>query len=539
MRVGIYHNPPMMLTENVDIPEGFVVDFINEVAKQENWQLEYVSATWPEQIANLESGKIDVLGGIGYSKERAKKYAYTDVPVVSSWGQIYSSKDKTDYLSLLDLANKKIGVLKNDIYFEGTQGLRSVMQRFGVNGKFVTFDSYADILDAVEDRSIDAGVVSRLSGEFLAKNKNIHKTPILFNPVEVHFATSKLADTRSHKILNTISQHLKIDKQLKSSAYVKSFNRWMNYGVNAETPNYFRYIAFGLLTLMGIALIKALHSNRKTQQKNMELSAEHTFIKQQEHLLSAMDDMSDVLMILDRRGNIIHTSNHDKNFGSYRKQEIIGREFHQFFDIGGRIQIKQALAKLMSEPTGTQSTLEVSTGLPDNADSTNRVALRMVNHLENPEIKGIFVVIQDINHIKNIHSTVDKNHLIRNTAFTTAHDAVVICNENSEILDFNRTALKLLRLDQGTALFSDLMSNPKQWERLFKKRENVQKPPFTNHFITLITPEIKTKLVFDAYAIELNHKNEQAVLISLRDITTQQLLKAQLEELEKNYNIQH
>lgn len=531
--MGIYHNPPMMIINDNEQPSGFLIDFINDVAKQEQWKLEFIPATWPQQIENLESGVIDVLAGIAYSKERGRIYAYTAEPVVSSWGQIYAQSGATDYLSILDLAGKNIGVLDNDIYFVGENGLRSTMQRFGVKADFKIFKSYSDILDAVEAKTIDVGAVSRLTGEFLAPQKDILKTPILFHPVEVHFAGNKRADIRVQKILNTISQHLVIDKQLSHSVYTVSVNRWLNHTADKSSLHWLRYAVIVLLIGMAFALFKMIKSNRNTRSENAKLHKEQALLKQQSSLLGAMENISDILMILNNQGEIIHTSSDKKNFGDYQKQEIIGREFYQFFSVEDRIRVKQALAKLMTKPIGTQYTLDVSTGSPDSSSDKREMAIRLVNHLDDPSIQGIFVVMQCIEQIEQITSEVLKSKAVHDTAFNTVHDAVVVCNEHGDIIDFNRAALKLLRLNECDKTFIDLMTQPTQWPTLFQSRQTTEQLPFITRKIILKTSETHSYMEFDGYLADLPINHETAVLISLRDVTTQQLLKRQLESLEQ------
>ena len=44
--VGIYENEPKVFTSNTGIPAGILIDIIEHIAKDEGWNLHYLSGTW-------------------------------------------------------------------------------------------------------------------------------------------------------------------------------------------------------------------------------------------------------------------------------------------------------------------------------------------------------------------------------------------------------------------------------------------------------------------------------------------------------------
>ncbi len=55
---------------------GYGYDYLQEIAKYTNWQYEYVPATLEECVTMLAQGEIDLVGGLTYTEERAKTFAY-------------------------------------------------------------------------------------------------------------------------------------------------------------------------------------------------------------------------------------------------------------------------------------------------------------------------------------------------------------------------------------------------------------------------------------------------------------------------------
>ena len=60
VRVGIYDNKPKTYLDQRGEPAGLFPEVLNHIAKQENWQLDYVYGTWEEGLARLEKGEIDL-----------------------------------------------------------------------------------------------------------------------------------------------------------------------------------------------------------------------------------------------------------------------------------------------------------------------------------------------------------------------------------------------------------------------------------------------------------------------------------------------
>ena len=94
VRVGVYDNPPKLLTTEDGETSGFFPELIRAVALREGWEVEFVQATWPELLDALEAGEIDLLPDVAYSDERAGRFVFNREPVLSAWSTLYVPKGR-------------------------------------------------------------------------------------------------------------------------------------------------------------------------------------------------------------------------------------------------------------------------------------------------------------------------------------------------------------------------------------------------------------------------------------------------------------
>ncbi|MDD4357537.1 MAG: transporter substrate-binding domain-containing protein [Smithellaceae bacterium] len=110
VRVGVYENAPKVFTSESGKPSGIFIDIIEYIAKQEDWDLEYVSGTWGEGLDRLARGDIDLMPDVALTAERDKKYSFHKIQVLSSWFQAYAGRNSRIH-SILDLNGKRIAIL--------------------------------------------------------------------------------------------------------------------------------------------------------------------------------------------------------------------------------------------------------------------------------------------------------------------------------------------------------------------------------------------------------------------------------------------
>lgn len=239
VRVGIYENEPLVFTSAQGKPQGFYVDLLEHVAQQEGWQVEYVWCQWPDCLARLEQGDLDLMTAIAYSEAREARFDFTRETVLANWGQVYAHPG-AGIESVLDLDGRRLAAVPDDIY---TRGLSDILARFGVSCQVLPAADYGEVLHLVEAGQADAGIVARFYGDQHGAKYDVDRTPILCCPVELRFAAPK---GRSADLLAALDRHLAALKADPGSLYFRSLDRWLGGPRSAGLPDWVpRALALG------------------------------------------------------------------------------------------------------------------------------------------------------------------------------------------------------------------------------------------------------------------------------------------------------
>ncbi len=268
VRVGVYDLQPLCsLTPG---SSGRTADntlfgsLIRHFAKKEGWRIQWIRGTLEQGFERLSTQEIDLLAAAPYLPETQGRFSFTAEPVISTWAQVFTPSGSS-LQSILDLNGKAIGILKNDPY---NHELRSIMRRFDISCSFVEFKSYSDILNALEKKWVDAGIVDRIAGFYAAEHHSLNKTSIIFSPVQLRFAVPK----GKHKnLVPAIDYHLQRQKKMPGSLYHELMDDIFS---NPQTSRLFAVLKLSLAAasflLIGVLAI-SFTLRHQVQTKTAEL----------------------------------------------------------------------------------------------------------------------------------------------------------------------------------------------------------------------------------------------------------------------------
>ncbi|MDX2440172.1 MAG: transporter substrate-binding domain-containing protein, partial [Desulfobacterales bacterium] len=243
VNVGVYQNKPLTFIEPNGRVRGFFIDVLENIAKKEDWNIHYTPGTWSQCLTNLKNGKIDILGVIAFSKERSKYFDYTYENFITEWGQIYIGKGK-EIESILDLKDKKIAVLQDDMHF---LALKNVTRQLGVKCEFIEAFDYQDVLGIVESGKCDAGLVSHFYGIMYEGDYEIQRSPIILSPQKLYYASRK---DKNSDLLLILDRQLRKLKNDKHSVYYQSMNKWFGGRTRSVLPKWFKWIIACVVALL-------------------------------------------------------------------------------------------------------------------------------------------------------------------------------------------------------------------------------------------------------------------------------------------------
>lgn len=288
VRVGVYENAPKVFTDPSGKPAGIFIDIIEHIAKSEGWRLEYVPGTWVEGLDRLERGEIDLMPDVAYTAEREKLYAFHQVPVLSSWYEVYAPKG-SGIRSIFDLNKKKILVLDRSVQ---QQAFARLSKGFGLDIILTAVPDYKTMFETVARGDADAAITNRFYGMMHAGKYRMENTAVVFEPSDLFFAAPQKDPKR---LLEAIDRHISGLKENQQSVYYKSLKRWSSEEVHLKLPEWLKILglAAGLVLLMSLSgsfLLKRQVNartrqlrqiNQEMEQRILERTAELEIAKEQ------------------------------------------------------------------------------------------------------------------------------------------------------------------------------------------------------------------------------------------------------------------
>lgn len=341
LKVGVYDNNPLLFTDAGGRSAGLFPEILEHIADKEGLSLDYVPASWSQLLEMIRKNEIDLLPAIAYSEERAQWLNFSDETVLVNWAEVYSSEN-IRISSLLDLAGKRVAVKMNDIHL---QALRQLLKQFGISCRLIETDEYQTIFEMLDAGYLDIGVVNRLYGDANKKVYRIRSTPIIFNPIELRFATPK----GTHQdLLSRIDLLLRAYKDEPGSVYHQAMQHWLAFEKSAGFPHYLPYLigglAAGLLLLIASTLLLRHQVARQTSvlsKTNKHLREEmlkrQRTVQELKKYARVVEASNDAVALFDRDHNhLLVNGAYLSTFKAVRDDlrqrnliEVIGRDFFE------------------------------------------------------------------------------------------------------------------------------------------------------------------------------------------------------------------
>ena len=116
IRVGWYESPFNRM-DAFGRRTGYAYDYQRKIAAYTGWKYEYVEGSWPELMALLREGRIDMMSDVSYTEDRKDEMLFTSLPMGSEQYYLYISPgagqiSREDFSSL---NGKKVGVTQGSV----------------------------------------------------------------------------------------------------------------------------------------------------------------------------------------------------------------------------------------------------------------------------------------------------------------------------------------------------------------------------------------------------------------------------------------
>lgn len=227
--------PPMGSRDTDNNPQGFDVDYCNDLATALGVKAEVVETTFPERIPALVSGQVDVaVASTSDTLERAKTVGFT-IPYYAFENAVVASEgvEMTDWEGM---KGKTVGATAGTyeaIWLEGK------VKEWG-EGEFRPYQNQADVFLALSQGQLDATVSTVEVAKANVDSGNFGSIRIVGKAPMVPDFVALIALREDQGLINYMN--LFINQQVRTGRYAELYAKWVGDGepANLTIPGVYR-----------------------------------------------------------------------------------------------------------------------------------------------------------------------------------------------------------------------------------------------------------------------------------------------------------
>ena len=115
IRVAYREDADFINKSSSGVYKGYGVEYLNKISQYTGWKYEYINEPWEDQLADLKSGKVDLICNAQKTEAREKDYDFSCMPVGTEQAVLYTSEDNEDiyFQDYEHMNGKKVGLLRD------------------------------------------------------------------------------------------------------------------------------------------------------------------------------------------------------------------------------------------------------------------------------------------------------------------------------------------------------------------------------------------------------------------------------------------
>lgn len=236
VRVGFYPVTDYQEVDENGIYSGFAYDYYVQIQKYTRWNYEFVEASYADCMKMLTNGEIDVMSGMMSSPERENQFIFSDYSNSNTQNKLFASEDNDAlfYESYDTFDGCKVGMVKG----LKTEDLEDYCDAHHFQVELVTYDSYEELEDALENGQLDMICGASLPGD--AKTKivaRMKKQPLYYAvtkskpeiATELNDALQKIIDNNP-EFYAQMSEKYKIDGANATATFTRDEEAYIQSG---------------------------------------------------------------------------------------------------------------------------------------------------------------------------------------------------------------------------------------------------------------------------------------------------------------------
>lgn len=214
--------PPMGMRDANNNPEGFDVDYCNDLAKTLGVKAEIVETPFPDRIPALVSNRVDVIvGSTSDTLERAKTVGMS-IPYFA-FQMVVLTRENSGIQKYEDLKGRPVGDSTGT--FEALALEKDVKKWNDPKGSFRGYQTQADTIMAVSQGHIDATIVTSAVAAASIKTGKYKGLKVVGNAPYLIDYVSLSAARNEYGLLNYLN--LFINQQVRQGRYAQLYEKWV------------------------------------------------------------------------------------------------------------------------------------------------------------------------------------------------------------------------------------------------------------------------------------------------------------------------
>ena len=162
VRVGWYTAAGMQDGADMTSLGGYNYEYLNKIAQYADWRLEFVFGSWTDLERELIEGRLDIIGDVGKSAARLKKYDYCDYPSGFS-RMLMVCRQNDDRFAYNDYRSFD-GITVADEHSAFRKSLLDrEARRHGFHAAYKNYETEKELFAALDRGETDAAIFSNVS----------------------------------------------------------------------------------------------------------------------------------------------------------------------------------------------------------------------------------------------------------------------------------------------------------------------------------------------------------------------------------------
>jgi len=393
---GDMNYPPYEFINEDGQPDGFNIHLLKAVAEEMDLPISIELKPWFQARKDIEEGKVDILPGMYYSRDRDKKVDFSH-PHTLVHHVIYIRENNAAILSLEELIGKRVLCEQGDI-------IHDTLSKHYKQADIIPVQSQTDALLLLSAGRYDCAIVGEQQGLYITRLHdidNIQITGTALEPEKYCFAVTEGNTT----LLNKLNKGLRHIKQ--SGKYYEIYSHWFGRYEKLTLNDISTYVTIPF-TILGIILLVlvafSIIMRKRVQAKTRELARQLIKTKEaqveadnsRDFLQKILDSIPTPVYFKDINGTFMGCNTSFLRYAGVERRRVIGNKIENFAPSYAE-QINETDSDLLKG--GKPLRFEIEITLPD--ENTVQFLFHKTLYYDRrgtPE--GIIGIITDITELK-------------------------------------------------------------------------------------------------------------------------------------------